>query len=125
MKVPPTALDQFWGHPRRPVFAPVAPRRGGIPHLTTRGELGLLLTPMYAAMAKANLQEAGKKHGKGHPKGSQNSVDPIQPIDTQKEVAKIAGVSENLSPIGDKNSGESAVFPLKTSTPHHKPKFAF
>ena len=73
----------------------MAPRRGGIPHLTTRGELGLLLTPLYAAMAKEKQQEAGKRHGKGHPKGSQNSVKAIVPIDTQKEVAKIAGVSHD------------------------------
>ena len=73
------------------LFSPVAPRRGGIPHLTTRGELGLLLTPLYAGVAKANQS---KSMGRGK-KGSQNSVDLIQPIDTQKAVAKIAGVSHD------------------------------
>ncbi len=98
-----SASPEFWGsasahrHPCLPAYrGGTTPKNSAdLSPIETRGELGLLLTPLYAAMAKENLKEAGKKHGKGHPKGSQNSVDLIQPIDTQKAVAKIAGVSHD------------------------------
>lgn len=56
----------------------------------TIGELTLKLEPLIAAKAKAN-QQVSKGRGK---KGSQNSVN-LKPIDTQKELAKLSGLSHD------------------------------
>lgn len=54
-----------------------------------RCELALRLEPLIAKRAKRNQVEAGKRNGKG----CQNSDKAIEPVDTKKEVAKMAGVS--------------------------------
>ena len=56
-----------------------------------RSELGLELKPLIEAKAKENQTLS---QGRGI-KGSENSPNLIEPIDTRKEIAKIAGVSDN------------------------------
>jgi len=51
------------------------------------------LKPLYEERAKERQRDAGKQYGENHPQeGSQNSVNPL---DTQKELAKAAGVSHD------------------------------
>ncbi len=52
----------------------------------------MIKKPLVAKRANANKVEAGKTHGRGQEKVPQNSV---EPIDTQKELAKSAQVSHD------------------------------
>lgn len=62
----------------------------------TRGVLALKLKSIYAERAKQNLVISGKTFGIGATdKGLENSTNPIKPIDTRKEIAKKAQVSDN------------------------------
>lgn len=56
-----------------------------------RTQLALRLESVFSERAKANSVASGERFGKG----LQNSAEPIQPIDTRKEVAKAAGVSHD------------------------------
>ena len=56
-----------------------------------RSVLALRLESVIAAKAKENSVRSGKDFGKG----CQNSDNPMQPVDTKKEIAKIAGVSHD------------------------------
>jgi len=56
-----------------------------------RTVLALELEEIVKARAKENLVQSGKQYGKG----SQKSENPIKPVDTMKEVAKVAGVSHD------------------------------
>jgi len=64
-------------------------RRNLIAYIRT--QLALRLESVFAERAKANSVASGERFGKG----LQNSAEPIQPIDTRKEVAKAAGVSHD------------------------------
>lgn len=57
-----------------------------------RVELALQLKPILQAKAKENRELSGQQHGRG--KVSVTLPEPIQPIDTRKEIAAAAGVSE-------------------------------
>ncbi|MDA8215220.1 MAG: hypothetical protein M0Z64_08080 [Nitrospiraceae bacterium] len=56
--------------------------------------MSLALKPRIAEKAKENQRIAGKNYGENHPKQEvlQNSA---KPLDTRKELAKIAGVSHD------------------------------
>lgn len=54
-----------------------------------RVRLNLLLKPVLAAKAKEKCVDGGKT------KGLQNSVNPSEPLNTQKEIAKASGVSHD------------------------------
>jgi hypothetical protein len=56
-----------------------------------RATLALRVEKEWAKLAKANQVASGKDFGKG----SQNSANPINPIDTRKELAKMANVSHD------------------------------
>ncbi len=56
-----------------------------------RAELALKLEGVVKEGAKENQIAAGEQFGRG--KIPQNSAKPIQPIETRKELAKIAGIS--------------------------------
>lgn len=58
-----------------------------------RGELALLLKPLIQAKAKENKVENGRVIGRG--KELQNSVTPIEKVNTQKELAKEAQISHD------------------------------
>lgn len=63
-----------------------------------RAATALKMKPALAARAKVNEKSGGgdKKSGKQAGKsGSMNSSNPIRPVDTRKEIAAIAGVSED------------------------------
>lgn len=56
-----------------------------------RALLAIKLKPVIAEKAKENQIKSGLDYGKG----SQKSVEPIKPVDTQKELAKMANVSHD------------------------------
>ena len=56
-----------------------------------RVEIALSREKTFAAMAKENLKKSGEQYGKGY----QVPDDPIKPINTLKEVAKVANVSHD------------------------------
>jgi len=56
-----------------------------------RSVLALRLENVISTKAKENSVRSGKDFGKG----SQNSANPIEPVDTRKELAKMAGVSHD------------------------------
>ena len=62
--------------------------------LQQRSELALELESIYKERAKENKEIAGEKYGRNK-KVLSNSTEPIKPIDTRKELAKLAGVSTN------------------------------
>jgi hypothetical protein len=69
---------------------------------TDRMELAFLLAPMIEEKGKKNKKLAGELFGENHPKEvCQNSDKPledkneIEPVDTKKELAKLAGVSHD------------------------------
>lgn len=57
----------------------------------TRAKLAIELKGLFAAKAKENQVLSGEKYGKG----CQNSDNPINQIDTKKELARIAGTSHD------------------------------
>lgn len=57
--------------------------------------LAMKLEPFIAKEAERRRREAGKLYGRGHPK-KKVLLEKIKPIDTDKEVAKIAGISKSL-----------------------------
>ena len=57
--------------------------------------LALKLEPFIAKEAERRRREAGKLYGRGHPK-KKVLLEKIKPIDTEREVAKIAGISKSL-----------------------------
>lgn len=59
--------------------------------ITGRAELALALKPLIASRAKENQKVGGARGGKGF----QNSGNPLEPAKTDKELAKIAGVSHD------------------------------
>jgi len=56
-----------------------------------RAELALELEPLIAKKAKENQERSGREFGKG----CQKSDEPIEPVDTKREVAKVAGLSHD------------------------------
>lgn len=68
-------------------------RRNLVPYVRT--QLALKLESEYAARAKENKTISGEIYGRGGEKVPQISAKPINPIDTRKEIAKIAGVSHD------------------------------
>ena len=60
-------------------------------NLAQLGFLALVLEPLIEARAKAKQIQSGKDCGKGA-KGLLNSTNPLEPIHTREELAKIAGV---------------------------------
>jgi len=69
-------------------------RRNLIPF--QRAELALTLKDVITARARENLHKSGgDKKSENAKSGCQNSDNPIEPIDTKKELAKIAGVSHD------------------------------
>lgn len=63
-----------------------------------RGLLALEMKEVFREKAKENLKQAGESFGRGIEKPCQNSDNPImnnRPIDTKKEIAKIANVSHD------------------------------
>jgi len=78
--------------------------------LYQRGSLALVLEPLIAEKAKEQQVVAGKQHGRGQEKLCQNSDKAIEPIDTKKEIAKVAGVSHDtisrIKKIKDKGTDE-------------------
>ncbi len=56
-----------------------------------RTKLALRLEEAIAARAKAHVVEGGRAGGKG----PQNSANPLPPIETREEIAKLAGVSRD------------------------------
>lgn len=60
-----------------------------------KSELALLLAPLLEEKGKANQKAGGKTGGRGREKGSQNSANPIEAVDSREELAKIAGVSHD------------------------------
>ena len=60
-----------------------------------RGVLALQLEDMYKAEAKRRQQESGRHHGRGQEKVSQKSDEPISPIRTDEQIAKLAGMSRD------------------------------
>ena len=63
-----------------------------------RSELALKLKPMLAAQAKERQRESQKNfHGNQHTSGMGQISAPHQKSKTSDDIAKIAGVSNNLS----------------------------
>ncbi len=62
----------------------------------TRTSMVLQMKDIIAKKAKANLVKAGELFGEKHPKEPlENSPNPLEPIDTRQELAKLADVSDN------------------------------
>lgn len=57
--------------------------------------LAMKLEPFIVEEAKRRRREAGKLYGRGHPK-KKVLLEKIKPIDTEREIAKIVGVSKTL-----------------------------
>jgi len=64
-------------------------------NLYLRVKTALQLEPFIAKRAEKRKKEAGKLYGKGHPKREKVLLEKIKPIDTEAEVAKVAGVSKS------------------------------
>lgn len=63
-----------------------------------RAAVALKMKPAFEERAKANEKAGGgdkKSEKQGEKSGSTNSSNPIRPVDTRKEIAAIAGVSED------------------------------
>jgi hypothetical protein len=67
-----------------------------------RTKLALRLEDVIAERAKANKEQSGRDHGVG--KVLANLPKPILPINTRAEIAKAAGIVENLDTIVPKTN---------------------